>query len=139
MQLAPAYFNNIGNKTAKKRTPAQIKAQAEHDAYLRKNGVHPEQLAMRSKPKCKKLKTEAIRDNSLPCSNGFAPGGAKTSVFDSKWDQRYQEDPEMAMRERRAIAEADRKRSTAMPLYPKGPIQVLTPGMAMSDLGKRRP
>lgn len=136
--LEKPYINNIGN-TKKKPNARQLKAQAEHDAYLRQMGLHPEQLAAKPKAKPKTLQKVVSVDRSGPqVNNGFAPGGAKKSVFDSTWQRTYDHDPVMAERERVALAKAEAKKSNLMSLYNKGPIQYNS-GLKMTELGKRRP
>lgn len=138
MHLLPAFINTNGN-TKRKKTPQQARAAAEHEKWLKKNGVHPEQLAGKSQPKSKRLKLDLVKDKSTPaCSNGFAPGGAKKSVFDSKWQRRYDDDPQMAEREAAALEAAEAKKSNLMPLYNKGPVQY-GGNLKMTELGKRRP
>jgi peptide methionine sulfoxide reductase MsrA len=60
MQLAHAMLNT--NKTIKNKpkSPKQIKAEAEHQAWLKKNGVHLDQL---KKQKTGKLQTTYKSDN----------------------------------------------------------------------------
>ena len=136
--LEKPYINNIGN-TKKKPNVKQLKAKAEHEAYLRKMGLHPDQLAAKPKAAPRKLTKVVEVDRSGPqVSNGFAPGGAKKSVFDSEWQRTYDDDPVMAERERKALQEAQAKKSNLMSLYNKGPIQYNS-GLKMTELGKRRP
>lgn len=136
--LEKPYINNIGS-TKKKPSAKQLKAKMEHEAYLRKMGLHPEQLATKPKQPARKLKQVVQVDQNTPaCSNGFAPGGAKKSVFDSEWKRTYDDDPVMAEREREALARAEARKADLMSLYNKGPIQLNT-GLKMTDLGKRRP
>ena len=137
MHLCKPMFNNIGS-TRKKPTAKQIRAQAEHDKYLRSQGLHPDQLAARPKTAPARLRKVVSADKTGPqVSNGFAPGGAKRSVFDSEWQRTYEDDPQMAERERIALAQAEALKGQLMPLYNKGPIQLNT-GLKMTELGKRR-
>jgi hypothetical protein len=136
--LEKPYINNIGS-TKKKPSAKQLKAKAEHEAYLRKMGLHPEQLAAKPRQAPRKLTQVVTVDNTGPqVSNGFAPGGAKKSVFDSEWKRTYQDDPVMAEREKAALAKAEAIKANLYPLYNKGPVQLNT-GLRMTDLGKRRP
>jgi hypothetical protein len=135
--LEKPYINNIG-RTKKKPSAKLIRAQKEHEQYLRSMGLHPEQLAAKqSRPQ---QLTAALKvDRSGPqCSNGFAPGGFKRSVFDSEWQRTYEDDPFMAEREAIALAEAEAKKSRIMPTYNKGPAQYAG-SMDPKDFGKRRP
>jgi len=59
MQMVGPYLTTTRYSNKKKKPNAkQLKAQAEHDKWLRKNGVHPDQLA------AKKHKDVSI--NSIP-------------------------------------------------------------------------
>ena len=50
MHLMPVYYNNNNSKKKKPfRKPGWQKAQAEHDAWLMKRGVHPSQLKNKTK------------------------------------------------------------------------------------------
>lgn len=135
--LEKPYINNIGS-TKKKLSAKQLKAKAEHEAWLRSKGLHVDQLAAKPKTAPRKLKHVVQADRTGPqVSNGFAPGGAKKSVFDSEWKRTYDDDPVMAERERAALAKAEAIKGNLMSLYNKGPIQLNT-GLKMTDLGKRR-
>lgn len=130
MHLMHAGFTTTNTQLRKtKKTPAQLKAQQEHEAWLRKQGVHSEQLAQKPMKKA-----GSFRDTVKPvqpgaaCSNGFAPGGAKKSVFDSEWQRRYEDDPEMAEREKVALEKARALKGQLTPLYNKGPVMLATPG-----------
>ena len=138
MHILPPHINNIGN-TKKKPSAKQQKSKKEHDAYLRKMGVHPDQLALKNSVK-KSAPKPVVRkiDTGLPCSNTFVPAGEKRSVFDNEWKNTYQDNPEMAERERIALAEAQAKKARVMPLFNKGGLQVITDGLKMTELGKRR-
>jgi len=55
-------------------------------------------------------------------SNTIANGGAKTSVFDTQWQKKYEDDPLMAEREAEALRQVELKKQYLMPAYNKGPI-----------------
>lgn len=136
--LEKPYINNIGN-TKKKPSVKQQKAKAAHDAYLTKMGLHPDQLAAKPKAAPRKLQKVVDVDRSGPqVSNGFAPGGAKRSVFDSEWQRTYEHDPVMAERERVALVQAEAKKANICQTYNKGPV-MFAGNMHNKDFGKRRP
>jgi len=136
--LEKPYINNIGNNK-KKLTAKQLRSKAAHEAWLKANNVHPDQLAARATHAPRKLTVILKVDTSgPPVSNGFAPGGAKKSVFDSEWKRTYEDNPEMAARERVALVQAEAKKSRIIPLYNKGGYQ-FAGDLKMTDLGKRRP
>ena len=66
MHLMPVYYNNNNSKKRKQafKKPGWQKAQAEHDAWLMKRGVHPSQL----KNKTKNEITIKIENNSITSS-----------------------------------------------------------------------
>jgi len=66
--------------------------------------------------------------------------GVKHSVFDTKWKDPYKDDPNMAIREEIAIAEAEKLKARAMPIANKMGYQYITDGMIKNDiktLGKK--
>lgn len=135
--LERPYINNIGNNKPKPSAKQQ-KAKAEHEAWLRSQGLAPDQIAARQKPESRKLKKTFVVDKGGPqCSNGFAPGGAKRSVFDSEWQRKY-DDPTMIERERAALRAAQEKKNRVMPIFNKGGLQYAG-NLKMTELGKRRP
>ena len=122
-----------------KLTPAQVKAQQEHEAWLKKQGLHTQQLAEKSQGKQpKKLKLDLVKDRQGPqCSNGFAPGGAKISVFDSQWQKTYDDDPLMAEREAEALKKAESLKTQIAPAYSKGAYQLITGKFDVKNLGRK--
>jgi hypothetical protein len=135
--LEKPYINNIGNNK-KKLTVKQLRAKAEHEAWLKARGVHPDQLAAKPKSPPRKLTSVVKADMSGPqCTNGFAPAGAKKSVFDSEWQHTYDDDPVMAERERVALAQAEAKKANIIQTYNKGPV-MFAGNLKMTELGKRR-
>lgn len=133
--LGPAY-NNIG-RTVKKRTTKQIRAQTEHEAWLRKQNIHPDQLSARRKPAGKFTQTVKCHQPGLECSNNFDVGGFKNSVFDSAWKKTYDHDPEMAHREASALKQAEALKNHIAPAYNKGAYQLITPGSYIHGLGRK--
>lgn len=118
------------NLQQKKKTPTakELKARQEHLAWLTKMGVHPQDVSNRTKgKKPNTLSVTKITDTTPACSNNFAPGGAKISIFDGEWQKIYH-DEEMQRRELAAVKKAHLRKSQLAPLYNKGPIQVITPG-----------
>ena len=126
-------------KIRKKLTVKQEKAAADHAAWLKKQGLHPDQLAAKvaGKRPGKMTKLFDTKVEEPQCSNGFAPGGAKNSVFDSQWKRTYEDNPFMAEREQAALRQAEALKSRLMPLYNKGPV-MYAGNMPISDFGKRR-
>lgn len=131
---------NTKKKKPKKLTKTAMEASAKFDKWQRKNGIHPDQLAEKlAKTSNKKLKPYlSIDTNSGQVSNGFAPGGAKKSIFDSEWQRTYEDDPVMAEREADALRAAEAKKSNISQTYNKGPV-MYAGSLKPTDFGKRRP
>ena len=116
-------------RNKKKSGVKQNRAAAEHDKWLRKQGLHPEQIAQRQKNKPKTMSADTSTSSTKKISslgNGFAPIVAKRSVFDSAWRKDYEDDPLMAEREAMALQQAEEKKKYIRPLYNKGPLQFST-------------
>lgn len=128
MHLVHAGLTTLNTgKSRKKLNAKQIRAAADHEEWLRKQGLHPDQLAQRKDSRPRKLKLDLKVDREGPqCTNGFAPAGARKSVFDSQWTRRYEDDPVLAEREKEALRRAEALKSRLMPLYNKGPVQLQT-------------
>jgi hypothetical protein len=141
MHMVHAGLNTTNDRPRKKKpTPQQQKAKAEHEAWLRTQGLHPDQLAAKPQPKSKKLSSwKGPVAPGVPCSNTVVDGGAVRSVFEGHWRDQYKDDPLMAEREKIALAKAEELKKNLMPIYNKGPVQVVTPGLSPKDFGKRRP
>jgi hypothetical protein len=127
MHLTHAGLTTLNTgRNKKKPSVKQNRAAAEHDKWLRKQGLHPEQIAERQTAKSKTLKVETNQPPSESVKrlgNGFAPIVAKRSVFDSAWRRDYEDNPLMAEREAIALQQAEEKKKYIRPLYNKGPVQ----------------
>jgi hypothetical protein len=124
MHLVPPYLTTIGKSKSKKLTPAQVKANAEHEAWLKKQNLHPTQL----KPK-KAVGNLPDLSQRTPVilSNTFAPGGAKIGIMENL----RHEKPHVQ-------AEILAKAAACAPAYSKGPIQFLgTSKEAWRHAGKK--
>jgi hypothetical protein len=78
MHLAPIFVSTTNyGKTKKKSTPAQQRARAEHDAWLRKRGLHTDQIQARKTKEHVVQESQSVYDSrrSIPTSdkvgNGF--------------------------------------------------------------------
>lgn len=59
MQLLGPHINNHGSNKRKK-TARQIQAELEHEAWLKRNGVHTSQLAQQKRGKMKKIFNQPV-------------------------------------------------------------------------------
>ena len=130
---------NTTIRKSKKPTPAHTKAKAEYEVWQRKNGVHPDQLSVKSTKKTTNKLTPYLRiDDSTPkVSNGFALAGAKRSIFDSRWQKTNDDDPAMAEREATALLAAEEKKLRVAPAYSKGAYQYINASSDLTTLGKK--
>lgn len=85
MHLMPIYVNNNNNKKRKQpfKKPGWAKAQAEHDAWLMKRGVHPSQLKNKTKNAGIKAPNYKELSRSLPTSDYTGPivGKSKQNTY----------------------------------------------------------
>jgi hypothetical protein len=122
-------------KSKKKPSAKQRQATEKHAAWLKKQGLHIDQILARSGGNRSEKLTTLFKTkiDGTQCSNGFAPAGAKNSVFDSQWKRTYEDDPLMAEREKTALKQAKALKSRLMPLYNKGPVQLSTKSHNLKD------
>ena len=84
MHLMPVYYNNNNSKKRKtSRKAGWQKAQAEHDAWLMKRGVHPSQLKNKTKNAGIKAPNYKEHSRSLPTSDYTGPivGKSKSNTY----------------------------------------------------------
>lgn len=74
--LGPMYNSN--GKCKPKPTAKQVQAKAEHEAWLRKNGVHPEQL---TKAKLHKNAIPSYKTEKTQLSNTIVDGGRAKGIM----------------------------------------------------------
>lgn len=120
-------YNGKGKKVA--NSAKERKAKAEHEAWLRKRGLHPDQKS--ASKSTKKVEINRIPDyradlrNNVPLSNGVG-NGFKTGVMENL----HKEKPEV---QKEILAKASR----CMPLYNKGGYQYATKGTDMTTVGSK--
>lgn len=128
MHMVHPGLNTINTgKNRKKLNAKQQRNLAEHQAWLRKQGLHPEQLTKNKVKPSGKLQLSPAFDTPTPqLSNTVVDGGFRKTIWDTKWRRTYEDDPLMAEREDDALRKADARKSRLMPLYNKGPVQYCT-------------
>jgi len=80
MHLAPVFVTTTNyGKTKKKSTPAQQRAKAEHEAWLRKRGLHTDQLQARKTKGSVAQESQYVYDarRSIPTSDKVGNGYKK--------------------------------------------------------------
>jgi len=132
MHLEKAFLSttNYGSKGKKPANTAKLrKATAEHDAWLRKQGLHPEQREL------KRALTGKFRfdmpdysiEDTVPLSNNIkVDGGRKTGIMENL----RKESPET----QRAILDKANRIEVA---YNKGPAMYVTPETDVTTLGSK--
>ena len=74
--LGPMYNSN--GKCKPKRTAKQVQAKAEHEAWLKRNGVHPDQL---TKAKLHKNTIPSYKTEKVELSNTIMDGGRAKGIM----------------------------------------------------------
>jgi hypothetical protein len=77
MHLVGPYMTTTkyNRKTKKSKNKRQLAAEAEHDKWLRKKGVHPDQLAERKKPNINTIPDYREGSRGLPTSDKICGHG----------------------------------------------------------------
>ena len=78
MQLMKPMFTTTRTGRSTKRSAKQEQAKAEHDVWLRKNGVHPDQL---TKAKLHKNALPSYKTEKTELSNTIVDGGRAKGVM----------------------------------------------------------
>lgn len=78
MQLMKPMFTTTRTGRSTKRSAKQEQAKAEHEAWLRKNGVHPDQL---TKAKLHKNALPSYKTEKTELSNTIVDGGRAKGVM----------------------------------------------------------
>ena len=73
MHLVRGMTTTSTRKRKTKRAPGLAKAKAEHDAWLRKMGVHPDQLKHKEKSLGSSVQKYTKDDSSVPTSDRIGP------------------------------------------------------------------
>lgn len=123
--LTTTKYNSKGKKPA--NTAAQRAATAQHEAWLRKQGLHPDQVEARKK-NFKTTKAKPLLDKPLPqlSNNLHVKGGFRNTIMDNL----HKESPEVQK-------EILNKASRLVPLYNKGPVQFCSPGEDITKIGSK--
>lgn len=80
MHLAPIFVSTVNNgKIKKKLTAPQLRAKAEHEAWLKKRGLHPDQLKAKKTKKRVTEESTFLYDSrrTVPVSNSVGNGFRK--------------------------------------------------------------
>jgi hypothetical protein len=122
MQLLKPHINNIGS-TKSKPSAKQLQAKAEHEAWLKRNGVHPEQL--KHKPKAKTT-LPSYKTEKVQLSNTIVDGGRDRSIMSNLYKE--------SVAVQRKILEKAKRTEIA---YNKGGLVYVTDEMDIKTMGSR--
>lgn len=125
MHLEKPYLTTTRYNGKKKLNAKQQRAKAEHDEWLRKRGLHPDQ---RKTPIKSIVEVPNYREgirSTVPLSNSVG-NGFKTGVMENL----HKEAPKV----QKAILD---KASRCMPLYNKGGYQYMTDGTDVTTVGSK--
>lgn len=130
MHLVGPYLTTTRYNGKKKLSAKEQKAKADHEAWLKKQGLHPDQLATRKALKgTGKTKRELPNykvESTIPLSNTIVDGGRARGIMANL----HKEKPEV----QQAILD---KASRVMPLFNKGGLQYATPDTDMTTVGSK--
>lgn len=132
MHLVGPYMTTTKYNGKGKRAPntaAAREAKAKHDAWLRKQGLHPEQRALKkgfTGQYQQEMPNYKVEDNAPLSNNLNVRGGFKNGVMENL----HKEKPEV----QKAILD---KASRVMPLFNKGGLQYATPDTDMKMVGSK--
>lgn len=110
MQLMKPYFTTTKMGRSTKPSAKQVQAKAEHEAWLRRNGVHPEQL---TKAKLHKNALPSYKTDQSQLSNTIVDGGRAKGIMAN-----LHKEPIHVQKQIMA------KVASVTPLYNKGGLQV---------------
>ena len=130
MHLVGPYLTTTRYNSKKKLSAKEQRAKADHEAWLRKQGLHPDQLATRKAFKGTNKPQKNMPDykveSTIPLSNTIVDGGRARGIMVNL----HKEKPEV----QQAIVD---KASRVMPLFNKGGLQYATPDTDMTTVGSK--
>ena len=122
MQLLKPYFTTTRSSGRSKASSKLLQKQMEHEAWLRKNGVHPDQLNPEKRGKLK----ATYNPESIKTSDTIVDGGRVSGVMANLHNE--------PAHVQRAILDKAKRVETA---YNKGPLVFVTDGMDIKTMGSR--
>jgi glutaredoxin 2 len=125
MQLMKPYFTTTKTGRSTKPSAKQQQAKAEHEAWLKRNGVHPEQL---TKAKLHKNALPSYKTDKTQLSNTIVDGGRASGIMANLYKE-----PEHVQKQILA------KVASVTPLYNKGgyAVAVKSDGNCLGSRSRR--
>jgi len=132
MHILPAYYTtNVSRRKSKKKSTNKI---SEHDIWLLKKGLHPEQIRLKKTVDLnwKKEYNDNMKvDRSTREYDNKGLSGNVSSCLKRDIMTNLHKEPKHVQD---AILE---KASRTAPLYSKGPYQLITDGASLKEIGKK--
>ena len=132
MHILPAFYTTTNTRKRNSKRKSNSKLVSDHDRWLLKQGVHPEQIRLKKTvdKNWKQEYTEGMRvDRSDYVSSGLS--GSKSSCAKRDIMTNLHKEPKHVQD---AILE---KASRVMPLYNKGGLQLLSPKDDLTQIGTK--
>lgn len=132
MHILPAYYTTTNTRKRKQKSKSNSKLISDHDRWLLKNGVHPQQIKIKKTvdKNWKQEYTEGMKiDRSGYVSSGMS--GSASSCAKRDIMTNLHKEPKHVQD---AILE---KASRVMPLYNKGGLQLLSPKDDLTQIGTK--
>jgi hypothetical protein len=128
MHLEKIWLTTNGKSKSKVRSTRKlVEAKQKHDAYLRKQGIHPDQLAAKRSSPVKDVATPGyVYEPRRPKTSDTVGNGFRTGMLDK-----------LHLEPENVRAEIVKKSMRVEMLYPKGPCQFVTDGTDTTMLGNR--
>ena len=131
MHILPAYYTMTNTRKRKAKTKANTKI-SDHDIWLLKKGLHPDQIKLKKKVDFN-WKTRYTNDMMVDRSDYVSAGmsGSASSCSNRSLMSNLHKEPEHVRKE--ILAKAGR----VMPLFNKGGLQYATPDTDMTQVGSK--
>lgn len=135
MHILPAFFTSTNSRKRKKKPAAKTKLVSDHDRWLLKNGVHPDQIRSKKDKKVLDKMWRSSYNDSMMVDRSTRHYDDKELVAGdcSKRDimTNLHKEPEHVQEE------ILRKASLVMPLYNKGGLQYAGPNVDLKTVGTK--
>lgn len=132
MHILPAFYTTTNTRKRKQKPKSNSKLVSDHDRWLLKHGVHPEQIRLKKTvdKNWKREYTDSMKvDRDGYVSSGLS--GSKSSCAKRDIMTNLHKEPKHVQD---AILE---KASRVMPLYNKGGLQLLSPKDDLTQIGTK--
>ena len=132
MHILPAFYTTTNTRKRKQKPKSNSKLVSDHDRWLLKRGVHPEQIRLKKTvdKNWKREYTDSMKvDRDGYVSSGLS--GSKSSCAKRDIMTNLHKEPKHVQD---AILE---KASRVMPLYNKGGLQLLSPKDDLTQIGTK--